>query len=450
MKKIIKRILKIFGIILSVPIIAVAVCCIAILIWSAVQMSTGSVTDNLPVTSLEFTPEIRLIAFTDTHRKNENVAAAIDRAYELFDEDEKYKGVDAFFCLGDFTDIGTDNEYKEYADTLKEHLREDSVIINVAGNHEFKADNYNELFNKYFSQTPDTVTEINGFTCIGFSGERFLTEWTVTPESISWLSEEIEKAENTAGDKPVFVFQHPHPFGTVYGSTVWCNPQLNPVFSGHSKVINFSGHSHFPMNDPRSINQTTYTCVGVGAMARFETDKNYIIGQHPEDFDKAAQLCVIEADSHGSVRIRGFDLLSDTFFCDYYIADINDPDSYAYTYKNLKAHDTAPVFPSVAKATASICENGEIRIEFTKAQVSDGFIVHSYEVKIKDENGKKIYDDQFIAPYYIISDKATDGFTLPGDALEKGKTYTLCVTAESAYHKKSEPVTLSFTVPEAS
>lgn len=139
----------------------------------------------------------------------------------------------------------------------------------------------------------------------------------------------------------VFVFQHPHPFGTVYGSSVWCNPQINTALAGHSRVIDFSGHTHFPMNDPRSINQSTYTAVGVGAMARFELDENYIPGQHP-----------------------------------------------------------------------------------------DGFIVHKYNVKITDESGKKLFSDNFIASYYLVNDDTTQGFTVPGDILSAGSTYTLTIRAE--------------------
>ncbi|MBR3768609.1 MAG: hypothetical protein IKL10_10295 [Clostridia bacterium] len=48
-------------------------------------------------------------------------------------------------------------------------------------------------------------------------------------------------------------------------------------------------------------------------MARFELDENYIIGQHPERYENAAQFCIVEADNDGSVRLRGYDLLSDTF-----------------------------------------------------------------------------------------------------------------------------------------
>ncbi len=446
MKKIIKKTAKISGIVFGSIISFLAICCIVTLGWGVIQTSKGNITDTLPQTPDDFKPEVRFVVFTDTHNENENVADAVDTAYTLFDNDSVYQGVDAFFGLGDFSSVGTESDYESYVKTLKEHIREETVCINVLGNHEFKADNYEQIFEKHFNHDTNTVTQINGFNFIAFSGERSLTEWTYSPKSLKWLSNEIHKAEALAGDKPIFVLQHPHPFGTVYGSSLWCTPQLNPVFAGHNKVINFSGHSHFPLNDPRSINQTTYTSVGVGAMARFELDKDYIVGQHPERYEDAAQFCIVEADNDGSVRIRGYDLLSDRFFCEYYIENINNADSYAYTYKNMKAHDKAPIFSDGALASVNTDENGDYRILFTHAEVPEGYIVHEYKILIEDMNGNDIYNDNIISDYYIIDDVDTQGFTVSKDLLEAGKTYDLTVTAESAYHFYSEPKTLTFTV----
>ena len=92
-------------------------------------MSRGDVTEALPEVSSDFVPEIRLIVFTDTHNENENVADAIDTAYAMFDDDTVYKGIDGFFGLGDFSSIGTEPDYKAYTDTLKEHIREETVCI---------------------------------------------------------------------------------------------------------------------------------------------------------------------------------------------------------------------------------------------------------------------------------------------------------------------------------
>ncbi len=416
-----------------------------ILPFGGAQRLAGKITEELPVVAEDFTPTVRLVAFTDTHNQNHHVADAIDTAYALFDNDASYPGVDGFFGLGDFSSVGFEGDYVNYVKTLNEHVRPETPCINIHGNHEFKHDDYRQFFLNNFGYDPNTVTEINGFSCIAFSGERGATEWTFTADSLKWLSTAIKDAEKKADGKAVFVFNHPHPWGTVYGSTYWGDPQLNIVLNGHNCVVDFSGHSHFPMNDPRSINQTTYTSVGCGAMATFETDKDYIPGQHPDGYDPAAQMTIIEADNDGSVRIRGYDLLSDTYICDYYIEDVNDQANYAYTLRNLAAHDTKPVFPEDAKAAAYKNDNGEWVISFDEAKAASGFIVHEYRVTIKNDKGLIIYTNNFVDDYFVFDNDDTADFRIGTDTLESGKEYTLMVCAESAYHKYSNLRCLPFT-----
>ena len=416
-----------------------------ILPFGGAQRLQGTVTDTLPVTPEDFVPTIRLVLFTDSHNQNHHVADAIDTAYELFDNAPVYPGVDGFFGLGDFSSVGFEGDYVNYVATLKEHVRPETVCINIHGNHEFKHDDFREFFIRNFGYDPNTVTEINGFSCIAFSGERSKTEWTFTADSLKWLSTAINQAEQKANGKAIFVFNHPHPWGTVYGSTVWGDPQLNVVLNNHTAVVDFSGHSHFPLNDPRSINQITYTAFGCGAMATFETDKDYLPGQHPDGYDPAAQMTVVEADNDGSVRICGYDLLSDTWICEYYIDDVNDKAAFPYTYKNMRAHDTAPVFKEGTTATAYKNENGEWVISFDEAEAAPGYIVHEYRVTIKDAKGKIVFTGNFVDDYFVFDDDDTADFRIGTDTLESGKSYTLQVRAESAYHKYSETLTLPFT-----
>ena len=443
MKKVLKTIGKVVGWFFTGIFGILALLCVITLCWAIGPWTAGTVTDALPTVPQDFVPTVRLIAFTDPHNMNDRVAGIVDKAYELYDNDPVYPGVDGIFGIGDFTSVGLEGDYANYTEVLFSHVRSETPCINVLGNHEFKVDYYDELFVKYFPHEPDTVTDIKGFTCIGFSGDRGLTEWTFTPASLKWLSDAIDDAEATADGKPIFVFAHPHPFGTVYGSTVWNDFQLNPIYAGKSNIITFTGHSHFPMNDPRSINQNTYTVVGCGACRSFELDINGIVGQHPDGYDTAYEMCVIEANDTGSVRIRGYDVNSDTYFCDYFIENVNDRSTFAYTYKNMKAHDTAPVFPENTAAKAFRSENGEWVISFSEAH--SGFIVHEYKVTIRDEKGKKIFSKNFINDYYVIDDDDTADFRIGTDTLESGRSYTLEVRAESAYHKYSDTIKLPFT-----
>jgi hypothetical protein len=452
MKKAIKTVFRALGWLLGGIFAILVVLCVITLIWGGAQRVRGSVTNELPETPASFVPTVRLAIFTDTHNQNENVADAVDTVYRLFDDDPVYAGVDGIFGLGDFSSVGFEPDYKNYTDVLREHVRPETTLINIHGNHEFKnVDEYHDLFIKYFGHEPNTVTEINGFSCIAFSGERGLTEWTFTPSSLRWLSDAIKDAEKTADGRAIFVFQHPHPWGTVYGSTVWGDPEINFVLNGHHAVVDFSGHSHFPMHDPRSINQASYTAVGCGGLARFELDNNYIVGQHPDGYEEAYEVCICEADNDGSVRIRGYDLRSDTYFCEYYIENVNDPSTYAYTYKNMRAHDAAPVFPpeefppEEATAAARRNEEGEWVLSFTRARAAEGYVVHDYKITVTDAAGKKVFSKNMINDYYLYDDDNIADFRIGKDTLVSGETYTLKVRAESAYHKYSEPMELTFT-----
>ena len=417
----------------------------AVLPMQIAALSMGKVTDGIPGAPDDFTPTVRMVVFTDSHNRNEVVADAIDTSYELFDSDPVYQGVDAFFGLGDFSSVGDEGDYVNFVNTLKEHVREETTLVNIHGNHEFKNDNYDEYFRKYFGHDPNTVTDVKGFSCIAFSGTRSATEWTFTPSSLAWLDKAISEAEKKNDSKAIFVFQHPHPWGTVYGSTTWGDPQLNIIFAKHPGIVDFSGHSHFPANDPRSIFQSTYTAVGCGSMERFELEKDYIPGQHPDGVDPAAQMNVVEADDDGSVRIRVYDLFSDRFVNDVYIDDANDRSTFNYTYKNRKANDKAPVFRPDTKATACKNEGGEWVISFDEAQAAEGYIVHNYDVTITDSNGKKLVCEKFVNDYYVFDDDDTADFRIGSDTLSSGGEYTLTVRAESAYHKRSETLKLTFT-----
>lgn len=443
MKKVLKKIGKIIGIFFGSIFGLLAVLSLITLCWGGVQRARGTVTEALPEVPDDFVPAVRFAVYTDTHNENENVEDAFETLYRLYDEDEVYPGIDAVFGLGDFTSIGGEDNFKDYTDTVKKYEREGTRIINILGNHEMKNKSACDYFRKYFGYEPNTVTEINGFTFIGFSGSPSLLEWTFSIKDLKWLSNQLDEAEAKADGKPIFVMQHPHNFGTVYGSAVWSDPQLNPIWAGHSNVVSFSGHSHFPMNDPRSINQSTYTSIGVGAMARFELDKNYIVGQHPDGYDTAAQVCIVEADKDGRIRIQEYDLNSDTVFNEYFIEDVSDRSTFAYTYKNVKAHDSAPVFAENTKVSAAKNADGEWVLSFNEAK--SNYIVHHYNITVKDSAGKKVVKDTFIDDYFVIDDDDTADFRIGSDTLVSGEKYTAEITAVSAYHLKSEKQTFEFT-----
>ena len=407
------------------------------------QANCGNVTKGFPQTPDDFVPTVRFVVFTDSHNNNARVGAIIDTAYEMFDDAEPYPGIDAVCSLGDFSSIGTEPDYDKFVSTLNEHIRPGTKNLCILGNHETKQEYSLDMFREKFGYEPYNVTEINGFSFISLSSYPHVTEWTYPRTVIHWAKNQLAAVEAKNDGRAVFVLQHPHNFGTVYGSSFYCEPQLNNVWGGHSEVVCFSGHSHFPSCDPRSLNQTNFTNVGCGAADRFELEKNGMINQHPENYDKAAEFTVVEADNDGSVRILGFDLNSGTCFRDAYIDDVNDVKNYTYSYKNMSLNDPAPVFKAETSCRAVQNENGEWIISFDEAE--DAFIVHNYTVKITDENGKRVFREKLLNDYYYFDEDDTADFNIGADTLQSGKTYQVRIVAENAYLKKSKPLKLSFT-----
>ena len=71
-------------------------------------------------------------------------------------------------------------------------------------------------------------------------------------------------------------------------------------------------------------------------------------------------------------------------------------------------------------------------------------VIEFCEITISDDCGLPVFAGSFVNDYFVFDDDDTADFRLPGDKLKSGNAYTLTVVAESAYHKCSRPLKLSF------
>ncbi|MGK0537381.1 metallophosphoesterase family protein, partial [Bacillus sp. 'calajunan'] len=94
------------------------------------------------------------------------------------------------------------------------------------------------------------------------SAEEVKTHGYYSDKQINWLKEEMEKAQKDDPEKPIFVFLLQHIKDTVYGSQEWGtkdSAKIYEVLKQYPQVITFSGLSHYPLDDPRSIHQKDFT-----------------------------------------------------------------------------------------------------------------------------------------------------------------------------------------------
>ena len=67
---------------------------------------------------------------------------------------------------------------------------------------------------------------------------------------------------------PFFHIQHPHPQNTCYGSWAWGRDAglSTKALSAFPNAVAFSGHSHYPLTDERSVWQGAFTSVGTSSL----------------------------------------------------------------------------------------------------------------------------------------------------------------------------------------
>lgn len=404
-------------------------------------------TSELPKVPDDFEPAIRFVVFSDNHTETgENYADGsrvkdmIETCFNMYGDD----GIDLFVSCGDFTEYGKDEQVEQFMDYFYGTIDGRAETLVVLGNHDIKMDyNADDHFReKYGIETGEQHIEVKDFHFIGVPSHTNSFVQIMPPSTVAWAAEELRKAEQDSPNLPVFTFQHPHNRGTVYGSNIWGCDSLNPVWEGHSRVVNFSGHSHFPISDPRSIWQGSYTAVGTGALARFELEKDLIWNQHPDRYKEAAEFYIVEADRDGSVKMSAYDLNSDSFFLTYYIDNVNEPTSFAYTYKNMVKHDNTPQFPTYAKSEYTVNDNGEYIITFDRADTN--FVVQNYKIEVRNKSGLLVQSKTYLSDYFLqdVPEKMT--INLGQLDLNEGEKFTVQIIAASAYGKLSAPLTSTF------
>ncbi len=389
-----------------------------------------------------FEPVLRFTVVSDVHYKDEHsvererMADAIATSYKLA-ENEKYNRVDALYVVGDFADKGTLTQMEAFKETLDEGIKGDTLVNLSLASHEF---NFNgvegayERFGKVFSQEADTHKVINGFHFISVSCS---DRCEYDDSKRAFVRKALDEATADTPKKPIFFFQHPHIADTVYGSINWGDDDLNDILCDYPQIIDFSGHSHAPINDPRSIHQRHFTCVGTGTLSYFEGDDfDKVYGTLFPGKEKAAQMTIVEADKDGRVRIYPYDLITHNFFPFVWKIDTPwDPMSFTYTDERYKSTLT-PYFGEDAKAVITEETADGFTVRFDQAKIDDEYVC-AYRVYVKNSDGVIIRCSNVWSEYYFYD--MPENLSVSFTGLKSGDYYAEIV-AESFWAVKSSNI----------
>lgn len=386
-----------------------------------------------------FVPKIRFIVMSDVHVKPEKDCKELARlrtglrdAYN-YAEQSSYNKIDAFVVVGDFANRGAEEEMLNFKEVLDEYIKPETDVTLSVASHEYGAgeDVAKERLRKIFGMHYDAHKVINGFHFISVSSTRGCN---FDEPQIEFAEEALKEAAADSMEKPIFFFQHPHISGTVYGSINWGDDALYPTLMNYPQVIDFSGHSHAPINDPRSIHQEHFTSVGTGSLSYFELDEfDKVYGTVPPDADKCAQFLIVEADENNRVRIMPFDILTEKFFpVTWKIDSPSEPSEFIYTDKRYGTR-VCPHFSPCTNIETEVMSDA-VKITFGQADINEDR-VNDYKITVRNSDKKIVKQICVWSGYYLYDMPETLSVTIKD--LPKGK-YSVKITAKGFWKNTSD------------
>ncbi|MBQ6043333.1 MAG: metallophosphoesterase [Clostridia bacterium] len=415
---------------------------------------------SAPQPETPFVPVIRFAVASDIHISSASDASyrrfveLFNTAYAYAESDPEYNKLDAVIAVGDLTNKGLAYEYAAFKKAADAGIREGTRLITVMGNHEL----YEGGAPVYLKEMDDKLDKhivINGIHFIGISPD---SETGYSAQSVKFLKEELKAAAEEGGpDRPIIVFRHHHIKDTVYVSPEWYasnSAQIKNALSAYPQVIDFSGHSHGPVNDPRSIWQGKFTAFGTGTLSYFEMESGMSYGTIPPNANNAGQYYIVEISADWRVKVMPYDILTKSFFKTpsntdgedetmvYYIDSKKDPS--LFRYKDRAENADIPYFADGASIEIyGINENSAV-IRFPQAY--DGECIYSYDIDCTSSDGKKLHYACF-SEYYFEPLAKSIPFTIT--ALADGEEYEVAVTPVDCFGKKGEPIRASFRTVKA-
>ncbi len=349
----------------------------------------------------------------------ERLKRAINYMYE-YSEKQKYQNFDALVVVGDMTNHGIDKELSLYKKTVDEAIRPGTFKMHCMGNHEHYGGSQ-AFWKETLGLEPNAHYVFNGYHFITIAPKTGENKDGDYMYAIDWLEEQIKNACEDANDKPVFVCQH-HPVDpTVYGGRGYDNwgiKDLYELLQRYPRVVNFSGHTHCPINDPRCAWQGRFTAFGTGTLSYLcHGAEGGKYNTYPSDNHTCGQFYILEVRRDHSFILKLFDLVSMSFYdVVYYVAKAGDVDHYVYTDERYKT-SAKPVWPENAKVEVdeiyeygAFCEFQQAKCDRT-AITPDGVpnapvFPHSYAVRLerleKENQWQEVPTQYFWAQYFNL------------------------------------------------
>lgn len=443
----------------------------------------------------EFAPKaidrspLTFAVISDTHFGNEVGEGPKVKVTRALQNITSHGRLDALVVVGDLTDHGERGEYAQLTEVFQNQSNYTypvKQLMFMMGNHDNKSNRAETIYGKALksfnngeSYPLHTYRVIKGCPFITLSMlSRDITDVTdaskamaAYPESsLEWLARNMARAQQECPGKPIFVFTHMPPRWTCYATwseyenaKAWCMSILNPILNDYPQAVVFSGHSHYPIGDPRSIHQGAnpdsermnyYTVINTASTTYSELHEGAVDGGTTQPgYDSVTEGLIVTVLPNGDIEIRRFDTYRNEEIApdsrwilrapfdgsQFTYADVRDRDDNPLG-KKLYSGGAEPYFADGAEVKLKV-EGRAIRVVFPQAYDNDCVFRYSVDV-INPVNGSKVVSASIFSQFYLNS-HAPESLEYMIEGLMYGKEYIIEVRAYDSYDNESEPLVRS-------
>ncbi|RFU60426.1 metallophosphoesterase [Peribacillus glennii] len=345
---------------------------------------------------------------------------------------------DAFVVVGDLTENGLAEEYDRFMTLIKEKKQQKAISLFAIGNHDYwNGLSIPDAQKRFLQKTGmDSIYYhkiIKGYHFIILGTENGLTEGYYSKQQIAWLDEKLKQANDDHPKKPIFVFHHQPMKNTMYGSE-WGFQEnrdlLYNTFKKYPQVISFSGHTHYPLDEPRAIHQKDFTSVETASLKDMWVEAGYIQGEMPPGSETFSQGLIVEV--HGEkVVIHRRDFREKNPVGQPWIID---RPSEKRTFKYTETRDQRkPQFPK--GSNLMVLHSTDTEIDILVPQAENNLLVHSYKIMAKNKSGKVAKEIDAFSEFY--NNPVPDQLVFSIKGLQPGTNYTIEVFAVDSFGNRS-------------
>lgn len=358
-------------------------------------------------------PDVKFGVLSDVHLTNPGDEDTLVNAFKYFRD----SGVDGVIIAGDIADNGRISQLKRCADSFNlvfpggkglggRHVEK----LFIYGNHDIwgmyttqkkdpefarkeaiafddarPAQVWEEVFGEPYSDF--WIKNIKGYTFIG-------GHWTKKDQFDDLEGFIAAHAKEIDSSKPFFYTQHSHPKDTCMGPWAWGrdNGASTRILSKYPNAVAFSGHSHYPLTDERSLWQGAFTSINTSSLRYISHDmslrENLGVNGHGFTSENRKHLMPSLQTNDGRhgmvVSVYGSTLVIERrdFSANASLGEdwvISVPCAEDMSFEARAAKRVAPQFAPDAKLSID-CKGSLLTLSFPAAQSVDKCRVFEYEV----------------------------------------------------------------------